>query len=213
MRLKAYGYRLTKDETELIRRMATHITQETIDVLDLMSYDLDIKPDDTIMAFGIRAKRACADKKCLALLEFPEPGRLDPVHGEKSEREAAYSRLVKFKEVLDSGDLNNLDRSRSSLIPKKSAIKLTEELLPDLTADKVRELERYQREQGKTSWDGVTKDGKTIHITVEPEENNADVNMTFVELFAVLGLMEAFRVKELEFVYKPSSTSRKSDPK
>lgn len=212
MTFKAYGYNLREVDYTTIKKMGSVVTNEVMDVYDLRSYDPDVRGDDVVFLYGAKAKNKCKGMRARAFLEFPDASRLDPALGESPERLDALQTLLKFKEALDSKRLDAVD-SRSDT-QQKRVQKLNEELLPELTADKVRELERQQREQGKAEWIGTTRNGKTIRVTAEPDiEQPADVNITFAELYAVIGLMDAFRVKELEIAYKPSSASREDNPK
>lgn len=201
MQFKAYGNQLRDEDIDVIRKMASFLTDKVIDVYDTMSFDVDADEDTLLLIYGNRAAKACEKVKCLYKVEFPDASRLNSSLGETEERLEAFEMLQKLKRVLDSGDLNALDKQETVTRTEK----LNEGSLPNLTAHQVRELERHQREQGKSHWEGLTKDGRTIRVSTEPTEGTADINMTFAELYAVMGLVETFQVKELEIVYKPSS--------
>jgi hypothetical protein len=203
MKIAAYGYQLRKEDIQVIKNMCKFITKDIIDIYDIMSFDIASSKDTLLLLYGNKAIEVSKNIICLHKVCFPDASRLNPSLGETEERLEAYQTLQKLKKVLDSGDLNTLNNQ--NILIKTD--KLNEKSLPKLTANQVRQLERHQREQGKNQWNGITEDGKTIKITVEPSENTADINLTFAELYAVMGLVETFQVKELEIVYKPSSSN------
>jgi hypothetical protein len=200
MKIRAYGYQLRDVDVTTIRKMSKFITNQVVDVLDLMSFEVDSDSDTLLLLYGNKAAMACEKAACLHKVEFPDASRLDSSLGETEERVEAFNILQNLKRVLDSGDLHALDTQTT----ETRTDKLSEQSIPNLTADQVRELERHQREQGKSHWEGITEDGRTIRVSVEPDDGAADISLTFAELFAVIGLKETFRVKELEIVYKPS---------
>ena len=202
--MKAFGFNLTNDHTALIRRMLKDIIDEEIEVVDLQCFPPEIGPTDIIVAYGRQAQRRLQEVLCRAKVGFPDPDRLDVAHGDPEEIRLAREKLAKFRDMLDS-DTKLEILLKPDTIPKH-CLNLTEELPKDLTASDIKKLEEQQLRQGKTHWTGSTTNGKTIRITIEPENNTADINITFAELYAVMGLRDTLRVQELEFVYKPSAT-------
>ena len=49
-------------------------------------------------------------------------------------------------------------------------------------------------------WHTITPEGHKIKITLEPEENTADINITFSELFFIKAAMETLNVKDLQII-------------
>lgn len=193
MNINAYGYGVRKKDLTLIQNMVAVLGEEyTAQVKDLKSYECNPEPDDIVFLFGQRAINACADKKCRAKIDFPELGKLDPALGETLDRTLAYKRLLILKDALSSiEDFQAL----------KENTKLSENNLPDLTADQVKTLEDTLRKKGETVWKGITRDGKRILVSVEPtKDESCDLNLTFSELYAVKVLAETLGVRELEIV-------------
>lgn len=213
MKLKAIGYNLTTGEKEIIRSMAKVLTSTPVEIVDVQSFVAgeEIDPDDILLVYGQRSLREVGSIGCRARLEFPELYKLEKTQDEChfDERQEAFDKLLKFKKMLDSDQQEDLDLADDT--EDQQTTKISEESLPNLTADQVQTLEANLRKQGQTAWTGTTNDGRTIRLTVQPEESTADVDMTFAELYCIRGLMEAFRVKELEIVYKPTAASRKSN--
>ena len=206
MKIIAYGYQLRTEDYETINNMCAFLTIEPWDIMDLRSFEVTDNSDALMLAYGDHAVNECKKVRSLQLVEFPDASRLSKSLGDNEERQEAFVTLRKLKQVIDSGAFNAFDNTLTT-----KGIHITQESLPDITADKVKELERHLIEQEVNHWQCITSDGKTIKVTIDPEEGSADINMTFAELFAVIGLKETFRVKELEIVYKPSSARRQDD--
>lgn len=206
--IKAFGYGMDEAQCELVRKMVIFLSPDDWEIIDLRSFDPEVNKQDVVLTYGNKAQRKLEDFKCRFKVEFPDPYRLDASLDEnKEDREQASEKLKQLKQALDSDANNDLPKTEEVHNTNKT-LKLTEELPLQLTTTVVKELERQQREQGLDHWSGRTVDGRSIKVTVEPERGTADINMTFAELYAVMGLKEAFRVKELEFVYKPSSATK-----
>jgi len=208
MSFKAFGFNLTSDHTELIKRMVANITDEQVEVTDVRSFEPEVTREDIVLAYGLQAQRKLQGVRCGVLLEFPDPDRLDMTLGDPEEIRLAQEKLTSFGELLD---IHTTEQVHTEEPTNTQSLNLTTEEIPaNLTASDVKKLEEQQFKQGRTHWTGMTRDGRSIRVTVEPEENTADINITFAELYAVMGLVETLRVKELEFVYKPSAVTRKS---
>jgi hypothetical protein len=210
MKIKIFGHGIDIEQCKLIKKMVGIVTNDEPEIIDLKSFDPDVNPDDLIFTYGPKAQRQLNNIKCQLKIEFPELRQLDPAFGVEVERALALKKLLQLKKTLDSGNMQTIPDTKE--IPKTEQTQniVTEELPTQLTVANIEELERQQREQGKTCWSGWTTDGKSIRVTVEPEEPQADIQMTFAELHKVIGLKEAFRVKELEFVYKPNPIRKDS---
>lgn len=189
MSVKAYGYKLRKEDYGLIGRMGDVLGQ-LVSTYDLASYDVDIEEDDIVLVLGEHAKRLCKGSTCQAKIEFPEPVQLDQTLGDEPLRQEAYEKLLKLKEALQA-------------VPDTTDVKqnLTEGSLPKLTSGEVRALEETLLKKGVTHWIGVTTDGRSVRVSVEPERSVADIDITFAELFALRTAMEVLRIKEFEVVH------------
>lgn len=207
--IKLFGSSLDYNQMLVVEKIKNFMGEEC-EVIDLSSFEPEINEDDVVIVFGRKAQRRTENMKSRFRIELPAPFQLDATLGASEEtREETFRKLQELKQALDSGA--NKDIPNTTSCPKTNkTLNLTEELPPQLTTIAVQELEKQQRAQGLIHWSGRTVDGRTIRVTVEPEENSADINLTFAELYAVIGLKEAFRVKELEIVHKPSTTTRES---
>lgn len=207
MAFKAYGYNLSPKDYELIHRMVKLITNEVADIYDVHSYEPEVHADDVVLIYGRKAAQACKNRACRATMEFPDASRLDPALNDEEAREEAFSRLKKLEKLLDFGHTPDLDLDTQTI----DETVITKEQLPDLTSSQVQKLEAIIRQKGYTEWLGTTQDGRTIRLTLQPEDSEADIDMTFAELFLLRTAMERLQVKELELVYKTSTISRKNN--
>jgi hypothetical protein len=211
MKFKAFAYSIDANQYTTIRKMIQFLTEEEPEIIDLRSFEPEISKDDLVLVYGIKAQRRLEKNKCLLKVEFPEPYKLGKTAlGNETDRKSAWEKLIQLKNTLDSGNMEAI--SKASFENQKT-LNLTEELPSKLTATNIKELERQQKEQGKTHWSGWTTNGKSIRVTVEPEKSEADINITFAELYAVMGLKEVFRVKELEIVCKSSHITETNNTK
>ena len=176
--------------------------------IDIRCFEPEVSPTDIILTYGSQAQRKLQNVQCGLKLELPDLDRLDTAHGDPELIRLAQEKLKKFRELLNSDTKQEVQTVEDPTL--KQCLNLTEELPANLSASDIKILEGHQIKQGKTYWTGVTAGGKSIRITVEPEEDTADINITFAELYAVIGLRDILRVQELEFVYKPSTATRKS---
>lgn len=209
-KLKAYGFNLRKEDYDIIQRMAAVIdATQKIEILDLKSFGAEVDPDDILFLYGPRALKECEAFKSLAKIEFPDVSKLDATFGNEQERELAHEKLLRLKEALASGKLSEPD----SLLTGEVVQKISGESLPTLTAGEISTLEATLRKKGVTSWNCKGKDGTTIRVTIEPEESNADVDITFRELYALKACQEALHVEEFGIVYKPTASGGKDSSK
>jgi len=209
MRFIAYGFNLNSNNHELIRQMVGLVTEQAVDIYDLQNYDAIHNGEDVVFFFGEHWRVTEAkDKPSYVKIEFPDVDRLASDYGDEAERELAYEKLLKLKGALNSGD-----PSGASICAEERQVNVVkEESLPDLTSQQVlQQLETAMNEQGVQAWEGVTKDGLKVRLSLEPEEGTADVNLTFVELFFIRAAMETLKIREFELVPK-SSFIRKGNP-
>lgn len=213
MKVKAYGAGLYEREQDLIRNMARLITKDPPEIIDINCFEPEDDPDSIFFVYGSRSIKKTEALRCRARLHFPDTGKLIEGIGEAEQRQHALDKLLEFKELLDTGNTEDLNLAEPKKEVQQPKTLVTEESLPNLTAGQVKAIEATLRDKGEKAWVGTTQDGRTIRLTAQPEESTADIDMTFAELYSIRGLMEAFRVKELEIVYKPTATGRKSSNK
>lgn len=206
-RLKAYGFNLRKEDYEIIRRMAAVVdATQPIEILDLKSFGVEVDSDDILFLYGPRALKECEAFKGLVKIEFPDVSKLDATFGEEQERELAHEKLLRLKEALASGKVSEPD----SILTGEVVQKISGESLPALTSGEINLLEATLRKKNITSWNCKGKDGTTIRVTIEPEDSNADIDITFRELYALKACQEALHVEEFGIVYKPTASGSKS---
>ena len=202
-KLKAYGFNLRKEDYKTIQRMGAIIdaTQKT-EIFDLKSFGVEVDPNDILFIYGPRALKECEAFECLAKIEFPDISKLDATFGDEQERELAHEKLLRLKDVLASDKLSEPD----SLLTGELIQDISGESLPTLSANEVSILEAQLKKRGVTSWTCKGHDGITIRVTIEPEESNADIDITFKELYALKACQEALRIQEFKIVYKPTAS-------
>ena len=202
---KAYGFNLRIEDYDLIKRMGKIVTSELIHIFDLKSFDPDVSGEDTLIIYGQHAKNLLSTGcKPLHYLLLKEPIRYDDNLGSSEDKQTAQELLLSLKESIDKIGGKEVQIELEN-------VSFTDESLPSLTSDQVKDLEASLLKQGVLYWEGLTKDGKKIRLTRKPENSTADVNMTFVELYAVRSVMETLQVTSLEVVC--GSNSKKSTDK
>jgi hypothetical protein len=122
---------------------------------------------------------------------FPEPKQLEP-GGDETARVKVWQDLLELK---------------AEPTTKKECKTITEDSLPELTAGDVKSLEKTIKELGIKEWKGVTKDGKSIKLSVVPIEGSEDIKMTFSELYAIKLAMEILQIKEIDIVTNSKDTN------
>lgn len=215
MKFIAYGYKIGRNDADLIQRMGQVVTDQQLHIKDLRSYECDSTDEDVLLIFGDRAKMICSHAPALAKVHLPDVSKLHAQEVETQERLEAAEILYKLRDAIDNDTLNELNSSSKPVVTTKEvkSTAITESDLPDLTADSLKALEKNLRKQGKTGFQGVTQNGKSIYVSILPEESSADIVMTFSELYAVRLLMEALHVRELQVVYKSAGSSKQNPSK
>lgn len=201
MAFLAFGTNIRKEDYNTIRNMMKLVASESIEIFDVRVHEALAKPEDIIFVFGKRAEMFCKDLQCKAKLIFPDIDRLSRDLGESEMRQQAKEQLLKFRETLESGVLNNNTVFNTQVI--------TEEMIPDFT--QLQALEQIINKKGIDSWIGLTKNGKKIKLSKNPETNTADINLTFAEFYNLQKFMEVFDIKETKIVYKPLASNHKTN--
>ncbi len=73
--------------------------------------------------------------------------------------------------------------------------------VPDLELSDLKILESTLKEKKVNKWLTTTTNGKTVQISIVPESTEADINITFCELYALKIAMDALDIKEFTVVY------------
>lgn len=191
-RVLALGFFKTKD-IELVKKMVFNVAGVMPEILDLKSYKPTIKEDDVVIAFGKAVHPFKKVYKHLKWYDFVEVSKLEPEPGNDSFRQTAYEQLLDVKAVLELAPSIEQDEKP-----------ITEGSLPDLSTGALLEI---LKKTGRSDWKGITKDGRKIRLTVEPEvDTTVDLNLTFAELFLLRSAMETLHVKEFQFVTSPKGS-------
>lgn len=198
MEFRAYGYNLRKEDYKTIEAMVKVVTSKIPFICDIRSYEIESNSTDVLFLFGARVIKECKSLDCKIKLEFPDISKLDAGFGEEEERDEAFSKLINLQKVL---------HKQISTTPKTvvETYKLSEESLPTLNANEILALEETLKKQGVTEWKGITKNGVTICLSWLPGKKDADINLTFAELYALKVAMETLQVEEFEIVRRTSS--------
>lgn len=199
MKFKAYARNLTKEETDTIRKMIGVITSRPAEVYDLNSFGVEVDPDDILFLYGPRAIRMANGFTCKAKIEFDDISVLSSTFGDEGRKEEAYEKLLAFKEQLESGNKEE----------QSATVVTAEDPWPEYSAEQVQALEKSLKEKGVREWKGQLEDGRTFRVAMKSSPKQADIDMTFAELYAIRALKEVLRVKELEFVSNSNTNSRK----
>jgi hypothetical protein len=200
MKIKAFGTNLRKEDTNTIKAMIKMVTLDIVDIYDLKSFEPNINHDDVVFLFGHRAQILCKDKQCIAKFEFPEIDKLSKEYGDPEERQLAKKKLLEIKNLFETSDFNKPVEKNVEVVDEK--------VYPDPTQLQV--LEQAIKKRNIESWIGITKDGRKIKVTQEPEMNSADINITFTEFYNLRRFMDTFNIKETKIVYKPAANNTKN---
>lgn len=200
MNFKAYGFNIKTQDYALILKMMRLVTDEKVEVYDLKSFEVDSTEEDVLFLYGKRAAQACESATCFAQIEFPEPSKLSASTDNTEERMEAHKKLMSFKEFLQKGETGKTYET----------IRKTVSSLPPLSAGEIRSIEAEIRETGVQSWTCQAEDGRSVRLTLSPEESEADINLTFRELYTMRILTDMFKITEFEIEYRGSNDGGKS---
>jgi hypothetical protein len=185
------------------------VTSEVPKILDLKSFQPKIDTTDIVFIFGNRAAKICKGMNASIEVFFPNLSKLDAVTGDQTERTLAYSKLLDLKKEIDFKLLKK--DSDNDLILQEVKEKILGKSLPELDSKQVLALESILKQKGIKSWECKGKDGTNIRITIEPEKGNADINITFQELYALKSCIETLHVEEFGIVYKSLASDSKNN--
>jgi hypothetical protein len=196
MEFRAYGYNLRKEDYATIEGMFRVITTKKPQVCDIRSYEPESNAGDILFLFGTRATKECKGLKCKTRLEFPDVSKLDAGFGDIEERKEAMQKLLELEKVL-----------REDTVPVTEIQKhiLSDESLPALSTSEVLALEETLRKQGISEWRGMSKSGLSVCLSWVPGRTDADINLTFPELYALKAAMETLQIEEFEIVRRTAS--------
>lgn len=206
---KGFGFNLRVEDNNLIQSMFKVVTDEIPEIYDLRSYEAEeLAPNDIVFLYGKRAVKTYENISCASKIIFPDITRLDATFGDQQERANAYQTLLQLKDKIENDRLlNGVEEKLPVKVEQKT---ITKKMLPKLSSERVLELETTLKKQGIASWTGETEDGRKIRLTIDPEDSDADIDMTFKELYALKTCIEVLQVKEMNIAYKPTSSTNKN---
>ena len=193
--LKAFTYRVTDEEEKAVvhRILQAAFPDVPHEVYPIPQYSPShiLDDGDAVITFGATAAMAVQDyKKAIQLLTLPAPKNLldKPANGQS--REQAWEMIQKFAESIN----------QKAISPTK--IEITEADMPDLDAKHLLVLERLIERSGSQVCFQASKNGKTIAIcyTNNIDQVEADVKITFEELYTVRNVMDILGVDKVELV-------------
>jgi hypothetical protein len=203
--IKLFGFNITGEERRILNGVLEYLARREVEIIDLWSEDPDILSSDVVLAFGDKACKICRQHKCRILETFPEPTKISSDFGDREEHAQAVARLELLKKRLDSSQSIDANKYNNS-VGQQDSCTFTEEDLPEVSAEQIlRQLETIISKKKQKEWILYTRNGKTVRITMQPEEGMADINLTFAELLALKTAMETLQAKELEIVYKSAN--------
>lgn len=198
------GYNLTDNERTTLDKIGKYLSKD-FKIIDLMSYELVSTVYDVVIVFGGKAARQATKASYLFKEEFPEPYHLSAGSGNEEDRKASAVRLKEIKHKLSLPITDQIKVDDKKYIIQESD-------LPNLTVtDILGQLKNIMVKQEAREWLGWTKNGKTVRLTVEPEDGKADINLTFAELFTLRTAMDALHLSEVEIVPRSSTNPNKNN--
>ena len=187
---KAYSVGLQEKDFDLIRKITKVVTEDHVVVKDLRYYDINLEETDKhiLFIFGNKASRLATGIKTKYTVNLPEISTLHPGTGILDKRKEALKKLNVLKEILEDDIQAELNKK-------------IQDPVPDIKLSDLESLELNLKSKSINKWLTTTKSGKTVQISVEPEQADADINITFAELYALRIAMEALDIKEFTVVY------------
>ena len=189
----AYGYGFTKEDETMLCKMMGVVRKDDCQVIDLGSYDpKGFNSDDLCFLFGQKADKKLhhIDPIGYKIGRFPDIKSLRDTPANTESRKSTLQALLLFKKRIESPAATTPSLEQTYQI----------EDLPELPADDIRALENNLIAKGIKEWYGKTVNGKTIHLSVLPMKDVAEVNMTFSELYAMRAAFANLGMKEIKVV-------------
>jgi len=177
MKLIAISFGISSSAREMIEKIGENIFHKNIEIIDLKSTEPKIDSTDALLIFGTKAARLLSSGQGQNQLELPDLKSLEP--GNDKERQEANRLLTIFRNTIES---------------QKT---ITTDMLSDIDSNNLSVLERRLKEKKENSWNGKLKDGRSIDIQLLSTESNADIAITFTELYVISEAMKILGVSEL----------------
>lgn len=207
MKLRAIGFNLTRNDRDQINIIFKGCGIDGIpgliitavhDVKTTKLADMITSPDTILVTFGNWAHNMCkkiAKDRGYTLVSVPDVKRLykSELGGNPKDRENAFSALKSLKSAIESGKLRILE-------DKKLVDSIKLDGLKNFNIEILQKLEAAVENSGRTDW--VLRSGdQNIRVSLYPsQDENYDVNITFMELIALRAAMDIFQADEVQFV-------------
>lgn len=204
--IKVFGFNISTEDQVIADKVCNMLPGDA-ECVDLRCFEPESNNTDVILIFGEKAAKICKDLPYKIKEIFPDFNKLSPDFGEQEEIEQARVKFNILKQRLEEPD---------KVAPKDVTVQqdrstYTEESLPDASAAQIlKQLKTILQKTGQKEWLLYTKNNKSVRVTIEPEQSNADIDITFAELYTLKMAMETLQAKELEIVYR-SNCSRKEN--
>lgn len=177
MKLIAISFGISTSARETIENIGKNIFNQPIFIIDLKISEPEVGPIDNILIFGAKANRLFSRGTQQNILILPELKELEP--GNDKSREQTYANLLNFKQQIQNQKI------------------ISEDSLPNLSCNKILALENRLKEKNENSWKGKTKDGRSVEIQLESINSDADIILTFSELYAIKAAMDVLDIEGL----------------
>ena len=188
---KAYSVGLQERDFELIRKITKVVTTDHVSIKDLRYYDIKLEDtkDNILFIFGSKASRLAQDIEAKQVVHLPEISTLHANTGIDEQRLEALKKLNLLKTILETDTIETNTKS------------VLKDPVPDLELSDLKILESTLKEKKINKWLTTTTNGKTVQISIVPESTEADINITFCELYTLKIAMDTLDIKEFTVVY------------
>jgi len=176
MKLVALAFGVSPSGREIIKSIGKNIFQQEIEIVDVKTTVPTINySTDRVFCFGARALKLINEQ--IWHISLPDLKKLEP--GNDRYREETHALLLKAKQTLD-----NIQA-------------VTQESLSNLSCEKIQSIESRLKEKNQLVWKGKTKDGRSVELQLESQESNADITLTFAEMYAIKTAIDVLDIDEL----------------
>lgn len=185
LKIVALGTNLKTSDKDFIHGMFKSVLEITPAIKDVISHKIKTDSTEIVVTFGNKARDLflASKEKYLSFISFPEVKQLVATEENEQNRQQAYEQLLSLKALKE---------------PVDSVKAISEESLPAIDTNVLLES---LRKTGMKEWQGITRNGKKIKLTMDPAiDKTVDVNLTFAELFVLKAAMETLQIKEFQIV-------------
>lgn len=192
--LKVFTYRLNGiEETEVVHKIleaALPGTNAEYYNMPQFSPDHVLEDGDIAITFGRSAELVVsASEKAIQHVALPAPKNLVNREGNAEARDVAWNQLKDLAKKI----------SHESFSPAN--VTLTEEDLPDLDRRHILMLQKLTEKANSRFCLQTAKNGKTIAVGYNiPTDVEADIKITFEELYTVRNVMDILEVNKVDLV-------------